>query len=125
MVGCRAPERAEPPWQALDGLEGEFEYSMVGHSGSGPEAEQLIRWGEPPQGAKARLALLQRMAAHTQVCHPGDQTFEASDLAIKEVAERAAKVITKVTCSLLLQPAVLPKTNFGIETEFAKKKQRR
>jgi hypothetical protein len=76
--------------QALDGLEGEFDYSMVGHSGSGPEAEQLIRWGEPPQGAKARLALLQRMAAHTQFCHPGDQTFEASDLAIKEVAERAA-----------------------------------
>jgi len=85
VVGCRAPERAEPPWQALDGLEGEFEYSMVGHSGSGPEAEQLIRWGEPPQGAKARLALLQCIAPYTQFCHPGHHTFEASDLAIKEV----------------------------------------
>ena len=63
---------------------------MVGHSGTGPEAEQLVRWGEPPQGAKARLKLLQRMAAHTQFCHSGDKTYEASALAIKDVEERPA-----------------------------------
>jgi hypothetical protein len=63
---------------------------MVGHSGSGPEAERLIEWGEPPQGAKARLKLLQRMAAHTQYCHPGDQTYEATALAIRETAARVA-----------------------------------
>ena len=49
--------------QSLDGLEAEYEYSMVGHSGSGPEAERLIGWGEPPQGAAKRLKLLQRMEA--------------------------------------------------------------
>ena len=63
---------------------------MVGHSGSGPEAELLIPWGEPPQGAKRRLQLLQRMAAHTQYCHPGDKTFEATRLAIADVANRPA-----------------------------------
>ena len=63
---------------------------MVGHSGNGPEAEQLVRWGEAPQGAKARLKLLQRMAAHTQFCHPGDNTYEASALAIRQIEERPA-----------------------------------
>lgn len=123
--------------QSLDGLDHEYEYSMVGHSGSGPEAEQLINWAEPPQarrmpphpapalrlpslsaphapyqalvcgslspavaslcrsplpcqGAKRRLQLMQRMAAHAQYCHPGDQTFEATALAIREAASRAA-----------------------------------
>ena len=76
--------------QSLDGLESEYEYSMVGHSGTGPEAEKLVQWGEPPQGAKLRLQLLQKMAAHTQYCHPGDQTFEATELAIRETAARAA-----------------------------------
>ena len=76
--------------QSLDGLDAEYEYSMVGHSGSGPEAEKLIEWGEPPQGEKKRLKLLQKMAAHTQYCHPGDQTYEASELAIKETANRVA-----------------------------------
>ena len=33
---------------------------MVGHSGTGPEAEQLVQWGEPPQGEAKRLQLLQR-----------------------------------------------------------------
>ena len=30
-----------------DGLDNEYEYSMVGHSGSGPEAELLIPFAEP------------------------------------------------------------------------------
>ena len=35
--------------QALEGLESTYEWSMVGHSGSGPEAEHLVNWGEYPQ----------------------------------------------------------------------------
>ncbi len=76
--------------QALDGLDAEYEYSMVGHSGTGPEAEKLVQWGEPPQGAAKRLKLLQRMEAHTQFCYPGDQTYEATSLAIQECASRVA-----------------------------------
>ena len=76
--------------ESLDGLDNEYEYSMVGHSGSGPEAEQLVHWGEPPQGARKRLQLLQRMAAHTQYCHPGDQTYEATSLAIRSASSRHA-----------------------------------
>ena len=30
------------------------------------------------------------MAAHTQYCHPGDQTYEATALAMQECATRAA-----------------------------------
>jgi hypothetical protein len=40
--------------QALEGLEGTYEWSMVGHSGTGPEAEQLVQWGKYPQ-ARSRL----------------------------------------------------------------------
>jgi hypothetical protein len=35
--------------QALEGFEATYEWSMVGHSGTGPEAEQLVQWGEYPQ----------------------------------------------------------------------------
>lgn len=74
--------------ESLQGLQHEFEYSMVGHSGSGPEAERLVEWSHPPVTAKAKLRLLQRMAAHTQFCHTGDQTFAATELAIRESASR-------------------------------------
>ena len=76
----------------MDGMDNEYEYSMVGHSGTSPEAEHLINWSEPPQGARRRLQLLQKMAAHAQYCHPGDTTFEATNLAIQEAARRAAPV---------------------------------
>mmetsp|Transcript_34988 Transcript_34988/g.85039 ORF Transcript_34988/g.85039 Transcript_34988/m.85039 type:complete len:161 (+) Transcript_34988:2-484(+) len=76
--------------QSMDGMDDEYEYSMVGHSGSGAEAEILIRWGEPPLGAKERLKLLQKMAAHTQYCHPGDKTYQATSKAIEDVASRVA-----------------------------------
>ena len=75
---------------ALEGLEATYEWSMVGHSGTGPEAEQLVRWGEYPQGEAARLALLKKMEAHTQYCHSGDQTFEATRRAVAATAARDA-----------------------------------
>ena len=85
--------------QALDGLEREYEYSMVGHSGSGPDAERLIAWGGPPQGAKKRLQLLQRMAAHTQFCLSGDHTLEATRDAIEEArAPTARNISTSPAC---------------------------
>lgn len=34
--------------------------------------------------------MLQRMAAHMQYCHPGDQTYEGTRLAIEETATRVA-----------------------------------
>ena len=30
----------------------ESRYAMVGHSGSGPEAESLVAWAKPPKSAK-------------------------------------------------------------------------
>ena len=94
-VGCRIDGRKTRLLEtalffieSLQGLELEYEYSMVGHSGSGPEAEKLIEWGQPPVGAADKLRLLRRMAAHTQFCHSGDQTYEATALAIAAAAGR-------------------------------------
>ena len=41
-------------------------------------------------GSARGLRLVQRMAAHTQFCHPGDQTYEATRLAIREASTREA-----------------------------------
>ena len=38
--------------EAFAGQEQKYAYSMVGHSGTGPEAERLVPWGGPPPGPK-------------------------------------------------------------------------
>ena len=37
---------------------------MVGHSGSGPEAESLVPWGKPPRSPQEQLAIVKQIAAH-------------------------------------------------------------
>lgn len=44
---------------------------MVGHSGSGPEAENLVSWGKPPRSAQEQLAIVKQMAAHALLGSPG------------------------------------------------------
>eukprot|EP00930_Biecheleria_cincta_P096896 TRINITY_DN88669_c0_g1_i1.p1 TRINITY_DN88669_c0_g1~~TRINITY_DN88669_c0_g1_i1.p1 ORF type:complete len:1490 (+),score=245.98 TRINITY_DN88669_c0_g1_i1:43-4470(+) len=73
--------------ESFAGLEHKYEYSIVGHSGTAPEAEMLVPWGKPPASAKEQLALVRRMAAHAQYCHKGDHTLEATDIAIKDVVK--------------------------------------
>ena len=56
-------------FEALSGLEDEYDYSVVAHSGNGPEAEEFVKWGGPatkPKTPKDRWRLCQRMAAHAQ-----------------------------------------------------------
>mmetsp|Transcript_29103 Transcript_29103/g.86552 ORF Transcript_29103/g.86552 Transcript_29103/m.86552 type:complete len:633 (+) Transcript_29103:1-1899(+) len=76
--------------ESFSGLEHKYDYSMVGHSGTGPEAELLVPWGKPPSSAKEQLALVRRMAAHAQYCHKGDHTLEATDRAIKDIVRSPA-----------------------------------
>ena len=44
----------------------------------------------PPPPTHTRSRLLRGRAAHTQYCHPGDATYEATSLAIKNAASRQA-----------------------------------
>jgi len=74
-------------FEAFDGFDHRYRYSMVGHSGDTP-ALPLVEYGEPPPNEKERLKLVQRMAVHTQFCNSGDHTLEATYEAIEEVAAR-------------------------------------
>eukprot|EP00434_Breviolum_minutum_P034880 symbB.v1.2.030877.t1/scaffold3524.1/size54796/2 len=102
-------------FESFAGLDHKYEYSMVGHSGSGPEAENLIPWGKPPRSPKEQLAIVKQMAAHApldsqhaflrfcskqvhhchvqytnlQYSHSGDHTLQATDRAIKDVVRKA------------------------------------
>ena len=70
--------------EAFEGLEQQFHYCVVGHSGSGPEALKLIPWGKPPQGAKEKLKLVEELRTHAQYCNPGDATLDGTKLAIDD-----------------------------------------
>lgn len=70
--------------EALDGFSAQFDFSLVGHSGEGPDVP-LVAFGAPPKNRKARLQVLQRMVAHAQFCAAGDHTVEAAHLAVHAV----------------------------------------
>jgi len=76
--------------ESFAGLEHKYEYSITGHSGTSPQAETLALWGKPPSSAKEQLALVRRMFAHAQYCHKGDNTLEATDMAIKDIVRAPA-----------------------------------
>eukprot|EP00435_Cladocopium_sp_Y103_P037254 s938_g9.t2 len=75
-------------FESFAGFEHKYEYSMVGHSGTGPEAELLVPWGKPPRNPKEQLAIVKQMAAHAQYSHSGDHTLQATDRAIKDVLQK-------------------------------------
>ncbi|CAK9038246.1 unnamed protein product [Durusdinium trenchii] len=77
-------------FESFQGFEQKYQYSMVGHSGSGPEAENLVSWGKPPRSAQEQLAIVKQMAAHAQYSHSGDHTLQATDRAIKDVVRTPA-----------------------------------
>lgn len=86
----RLQEAAIFIFESFAGLERRYEYSMVGHSGTGPEALPLVPWGKPPASPKEQLRIAQVMAAHAQYSHSGDNTLEATDRAIRDIVKSAA-----------------------------------
>ena len=70
--------------EAFEGIEQQFTYSVVGHSGSGPEALRLIAWGKPPTSAKEKLKLVEELRTHAQYCNPGDATLDGTRRAIDD-----------------------------------------
>ena len=83
--------------EAFEGIEQQFTYSVVGHSGSGPEALRLIAWGKPPTSAKEKLKLVEELRTHAQYCNPGDATLDGTRLAIDDCLSKEADEVT-CTC---------------------------
>jgi hypothetical protein len=82
----RLLETAVTVMSALDGMSTRFQYSIVGHSGDGPNVP-FVSPGQPPKDRGEQLKVLQRMVAHTQFCMSGDSTLEAAEHAIDEVSQ--------------------------------------
>lgn len=91
--------------EALAGYD-EFEYSIVGHSGDGAEIP-LVEFGETPSNRKERLAVLQRMVAHSQYCYSGDHTVEACAAAVKAVRVSGEEAGLRKHCVFALSDANL------------------
>lgn len=86
----RLQELATFIFESFEGFEAKYDYRMVGHSGTGAEAERLVDWGCPPRSDKDRLQLVKTMEAHAQFCRPGDHTLEGTVLAIDEIGRQPA-----------------------------------
>ncbi|CAE7942597.1 Vwa8 [Symbiodinium necroappetens] len=86
----RLQEVAAFIFESFTGFEDKYDYRMVGHSGTGPEAERLVEWGRPPRSDRERLEICKSMEAHAQFCYPGDHTLEATARAIAELGRQTA-----------------------------------
>jgi len=75
--------------ESLSGFEHKYEYSIIGHSGDGPNTT-FVDYGEAPQNDKDRLQVLSKMYAHTQYCMSGDTTLEALQRVVPEISSRDA-----------------------------------
>ena len=76
--------------EAFEGVEDQFQYSVVGHSGTGPEALPLIAWGKPPQTPREKLKLIEELRTHAQYCNPGDATLDGTRLGIADCLSKPA-----------------------------------
>ena len=76
--------------EAFAGYDAKYDINVVGHSGTGPEAERFVDWGAPPTTDAERLEIARRMAAHAQFAHSGDTTLEATRIGIDDVAGKDA-----------------------------------
>ena len=84
----RSLEAAMMLMESFVGSERRFQYALVGHSGDSASIP-FVEFGKPPANRKERLAVLQRMLAHSQFCMSGDHTLEAAAEAVEAVADPA------------------------------------
>jgi hypothetical protein len=75
--------------ESLKGFEHKYSYSIVGHSGDSPEID-FVEYGKPPKNKKERLAILDKMVAHSSHCSSGDYTVKATELAIRNIVKEEA-----------------------------------
>lgn len=83
----RSLEAALLIMKSFEGNQGRFEYSIVAHSGDS-SCIKLVDFGKPPENEKEYMKILQSMVAHTQFCQSGDNTLEALEQAVHDVADK-------------------------------------
>ncbi|KAJ6647144.1 von Willebrand factor A domain-containing protein 8 [Pseudolycoriella hygida] len=72
--------------EAFEGFEQRVQYDIVGHSG---EADQIVfvDHKNPPKDDKLRLQTIKTMHAHSQFCWSGDNTVNATKIAVDSLAK--------------------------------------
>ncbi|KAF5299279.1 hypothetical protein FQA39_LY02452 [Lamprigera yunnana] len=72
--------------EAMEGFEDKIQYDIMGHSGDAYDIKFVIK-NDPPKNNKDRLNVLKTMYAHSQFCFSGDNTLEATELAINSLSK--------------------------------------
>lgn len=72
--------------ESFEGFEGKIQMNVVGHSGESP-CLPFVDHKNPPNDDKRRLETLKMMHAHSQYCWQGDNTLNATQLAVDEIAK--------------------------------------
>ncbi|XP_026673539.1 von Willebrand factor A domain-containing protein 8 isoform X2 [Ceratina calcarata] len=75
--------------EAFSGYEGKFQYDIVGHSGDDYNIV-FVKHTQPPADNKRRLEIIKTMHAHSQFCESGDNTLQATQHAIVNLAKEDA-----------------------------------
>mmetsp|Transcript_848 Transcript_848/g.1031 ORF Transcript_848/g.1031 Transcript_848/m.1031 type:complete len:176 (-) Transcript_848:49-576(-) len=85
----RSLEAATMIMESFSGFDHKFRYKFRGHSGS---TDDLVFVQEPkyPTNEQQRLNILRGMNLHSETCSSGDNTLDATKLAIKEITKEDA-----------------------------------
>lgn len=70
----------------MAGFEEKLQYCISGHSGNGSK-HTFVPYGAPPKNRQERHKVLAKMVAHSQFCHSGDYTVEATRQAVLDMAK--------------------------------------
>ncbi|KAF5289201.1 hypothetical protein FQR65_LT00087 [Abscondita terminalis] len=99
--------------EAMEGFEDKIQYDITGHSGDSHDIK-FVRRNDPPKNNKERLNVLKTMHAHAQFCFSGDNTLEATELAIKSMAkEECDEAIVVILSDANLQRYGIPAKNLS------------
>ncbi|CAE8617988.1 unnamed protein product, partial [Polarella glacialis] len=75
--------------ESLEGFDHKYSWSIVGHSGNGPELP-FVEYGQPPRGRQQRAQVIGQMVSAAGIAASGDTTVEAIETAVKRVASQEA-----------------------------------
>lgn len=94
--------------ESFEGFESKIRYDIVGHSGESP-AIPFVDSKNPPSNEKRRMDTLRMMHAHSQYCWQGDNTLQATKLAIDSISdEECDEAIVVVLSDANLQRYSIP-----------------
>ncbi|KAJ3344252.1 hypothetical protein HDU93_000042 [Gonapodya sp. JEL0774] len=85
----RTLEAALMVMESLHSLQAKYKYDISGHSGDS-DSIPFTSDKKPPATEIDRLKVLQQMVAHSQFCFSGDNTLEAAQKAISDIAKEDA-----------------------------------